>query len=79
MALWCPWITRSRKLLAVAIRVEVSNRKKELQGKCDVMVGFIGWTSTPGTFVESENKLEDLQSFTPLGLSVVLTGTKRNA
>jgi hypothetical protein len=71
-------MTQSCKLLAIAIRAEVSNRK-ELQGICNAMVGFIGWTSASGTFVESENRLEDLQSFIPLGSSVVLTGTKHNA
>jgi len=53
-------MTRLHKLLAIAIRVEVSNRKKELQGICEATVGFKGWTSAPGTFAESEKRLEDL-------------------
>ena len=43
------------------------------------MVRFMGWTSVPGTFAENEKRWEDLQSFAPSGLSVVLAGTKRNA
>ena len=75
----CPKMTRSRRLLAIAIRVKVSNKKNELHGICDVRVGFIGWISAPGTLAKSENRLDDLQSFMPLGLSVALAGTKRKA
>jgi hypothetical protein len=32
--------------------VEVSNKKKESQGIWDVTVGFMGWTSAPGTLAE---------------------------
>ena len=40
----------------------------------DVTVGFMGWTSMPGTLAESEKRFDDLQSFMPFGLSVVLAG-----
>ena len=79
MALWCPWMTQSCRLLAIAIRVEVSNKKNELHRVCDARVGFIGWISASGTLVKSENRLDDLQSFMPLGLSVALAGTKHKA
>jgi len=72
-------MARSRKLLAIAIRVEVSNKKKELQERCDATVGFKGWTSAPGTFAKREKRLDDLQSFILLESSVVLAGIKRNA
>ena len=79
MALQCPWMTQSCRLLAIAIRVEVLNKKNELQEICKAMVGFIGWTSAPGTFVKSENRLEDLQLLMPLRLSVALAGINFNA
>ena len=72
-------MTQSHKLPAIAIRVEVSNRKKELQRICEAMVEFKGWTSAPRTFAESEKRLEDLQSFMPLESSAVLEGTTCNA
>jgi len=45
----------------------------------DVTVGFMGWTSAPGTLAESEKRFDNLQSFMPFGSSVVLAGTKCNA
>jgi hypothetical protein len=72
-------MTQLHRLLAIAIRDEVSNRKKESQGLCDAMVGFMGWTSMPGTFVESKKRLEDRQSFMLWESSLVLAGTKHNA
>ena len=42
MALQYPWMMQSHKLLPIAIRVKVSNKKKVLQGIWDVTVGFMG-------------------------------------